>query len=262
MIFAQRNLGNAARGVLTLLLALPALASGVDFSAETMQQGAKGEPEVGNMYVSGERMRMESEREGRRMVQIVDHQRGLQWVLMPGEQTYMELRLPPEAAKGRPDANTSPCANAQGVTCRKVGEEAVGGRQAIKWEMTGNNDGKPATVSYWIDIERGIPVRQEMPGRRLIERRLVAQETVNGRAVEKWEMVAKDPSRPEFKQVEWYDPELELAVREQFPDGRIRELRNIRVGSQPEELFQVPAGFTRVEPPSAPTRGGGEPAQR
>ena len=47
---------------------------------------------------------------------------------------------------------------------------------------------------------------------------------------------------------QWYDRELQIAMREELPGGYFRELRNIRIGPQSDALFRVPAGYRLVEP--------------
>jgi hypothetical protein len=55
--------------------------------------------------------------------------------------------------------------------------------------------------------------------------------------------------------VQWLDPELGVPVRGKAPDGSTFELRGIRVGTQPADLFSVPAGFQKITPPQAQPGG-------
>ena len=59
---------------------------------------------------------------------------------------------------------------------------------------------------------------------------------------------------PDFN-VQWFDPELGVPVRGKGPDGSSFELRGIRVGAQPADLFTVPAGFQKIAPPQAQPGG-------
>jgi hypothetical protein len=83
----------------------------------------------------------------------------------------------------------------------------------------------------------------------------VANETLDGRAVEKWEMVATMPNQPETRTFQWFDPELELAVRQEYPGGFVSELKNVSVGKQPDHLFSIPAGYERVSAPKGMPEG-------
>ncbi len=89
-----------------------------------------------------------------------------------------------------------------------------------------------------------------------MELKLLCDDTIDSRATEKWQMTTVVPSQPPAVSLQWYDQQLKLAVREEFPGGDVRELKGIRVGSQPDELFTVPAGYTRKAPP----QGGPAPA--
>jgi hypothetical protein len=166
---------------------------------------------------------------------------------------------PPGAA---PSPAEDPCGGMPGLTCRNLGEEDLGGRKAVKWEIVASHQGQTMTSTQWIDKERGVPLRQEMPNGQTTELKFVAEEELEGRKVEKWEMVATMPDKPESRSYQWFDPELDLPVRQEMPGGVVSGMKNIRVGKQPDELFNVPAGYERMaaptgmpgQPPAAPGR--------
>ena len=79
---------------------------------------------------------------------------------------------------------------------------------------------------------------------------MIGPDTLEGRRVEKWEMTMRQGNQAPQTSTQWFDPELKLAVREEFPGGYVRELRNIHVGQQAMDLFQIPAGFQKVTPPA------------
>jgi hypothetical protein len=98
-----------------------------------------------------------------------------------------------------------------------------------------------------------------MPNGQIVELKLIGIEQIDGRSAEKWEMVTTAPKQQPMATFQWYDPELKLAVREEFPGGYVSELKNIRVDPQPDDLFAVPAGFVRKTAPApgpAPQPGG------
>lgn len=78
----------------------------------------------------------------------------------------------------------------KGGSCRKVGNETVNGRNAVKYEGT-NAKGESGTV--------------------------------------------------------WIDPKLQFPVKWQGKNGEAGELQNIQEGSQPANLFEVPAGYTKFD---------------
>jgi hypothetical protein len=231
-------------------------ANGLDtqFSAEAVQTSAKGEQgPVAKMFVGGNGMRRtEYSQNNQRVVQIAMPEQGMMWMVFPDQGSYMERRMPSMASGGSAGKDDNPCAGQPGLNCRLLGEETIDGRQAKKWEVSANRQGQVVTTTQWIDNERGFPVRQEMPRGGVMELKMTGTEQLRGRSVEKWEMVMTPPEgqgQP-IRSVQWFDPELEIAIREELPDGSVRELRNIQVGAQPESLFQVPAGYQKVEPPA------------
>jgi len=237
-------------GLAASLYAGGALA-GAEFSAEMVQQGPQGKAPSGKMYVGEKRVRTEMSHQGQQVIRVTDENRGVEWVLLPDQKQYMERKLggPPGGmqASAQPSSE-DPCGAVPGMTCRKLGEEEVGGRTAVKWEMVASQQGRTMKSTQWIDKDRGVPLRQEMPNGQVTELKFIAEEELNGRVVEKWEMVATMPDQQETRSFQWFDPELGLAIKQKFPEGMVSELTNIRVGKQPDELFNIPAGYERVDP--------------
>lgn len=245
--------------VLGAALAVTAQAeiAGVQFSAEMVSRGTDAPSASGKMYVGDGRMRIEMIQEGREIVRISDHHRRMEWILFPEQKSYLERSAPASAGDRSPapipapSAENNPCDGLQGVTCRRAGEEDVSGRAAIKWEMTVTHEGQTLTGAPWIDVQRGLPLKYLMPNGQSMELKMVGTETIEGRGVEKWEMTTVAPNQQPMRTFQWYDPELKLSVREEFPGGNVRELDNIQIGAQPDHLFTVPAGYSRMEMPPA-----------
>ncbi len=231
-----------------IALTSPSVLGGAQFSADTVQTGPQGQSVVGKTYVGDNRMRNEGTQDGKTYVQVVDNVKNVSYIILPDQKSYMEMALPPMAppsAQGKP---VDPCAGLQGVTCRKLGAEAVTGRAATKWEISGNAGGQTRTETRWIDDQRGDVLKVQASDGSGMEQRLVGNESYEGRAVEKWEISVLRPGQQPIRSVQWLDPELGIPVRQQGPDGSIRELRNIRVGPQPGDLFTVPASFQKIQP--------------
>jgi len=247
------------RSALLVLLAglVPALAlaqmgggSGAEFSATAVQTDSSGkEMMTFKMYVGADGMRRtETTQNGQRMVQIMVPTQGTLLMIFPDQKAYMERRGAPAPAV---DTSSDPCAGQPNLTCKLLGEEAVDGRPAKKWEIVSHHEGQTATGIQWIDAERGTPLRQQRPDGTLLELKMVGQENLQGRNVEKWEMTINPPSGQgdPVKTLQWYDPALKVFVRQELAGGGVSELRDIQVGPQPKELFQVPAGYQLVQPP-------------
>ncbi len=226
--------------------------AGVQFSADMVSRAPDGREETVKMYVGDGQMRKEMSQQDREVVQIIDQNRGLSWVLFPAQQTYLEQAAPAGAGDSAvppaaPSAESDPCAGMPGLTCQRVGEETVGGRTAVKWEMVMTHEGQSMQGTLWIDAERAIPLKHQMSNGENMELLMVGTDRIDGRQVEKWEMTTTAPNQQPTRILQWYDPELKLSVREEFPGGGVRELKSIRIGDQPDHLFAVPAGYTRVE---------------
>lgn len=227
--------------------------AGVQFSADMVSRGPNDQVTTGKMYVGTSRIRIEMAQQGRNVVRINDQDSQTEWVLLPEQKTYLERTMPrggdAHAAIKPPSAETNPCEGLEGLTCRRVGAEDVAGRSAIKWEMTVMRDGKTLTGAQWIDVERGLPLRYQMPNGQSMELKMLGAESIGGRSVEKWQMTTVAPNQQPVETFQWYDPELKLSVREEFPGGFVRELDNIQIGQQPDELFRVPEGYSKVDAP-------------
>lgn len=70
----------------------------------------------------------------------------------------------------------------------------------------------------------------------------VGTETVNGRSAVKYESVGASGDANYF----WIDPKLRFPIKWQSKGGA-GELRNIQEGTQPASLFELPAGFTKMD---------------
>jgi hypothetical protein len=72
--------------------------------------------------------------------------------------------------------------------------------------------------------------------------RKVGSDTVNGRSTIKYEATNANGETSYF----WIDPKLRFPVKWQGKNGSW-ELRNIQEGTQPVSLFEVPAGYTKMD---------------
>ena len=70
----------------------------------------------------------------------------------------------------------------------------------------------------------------------------VGDESINGRSTVKYETTGTNGEVNHF----WLDPKLRFPVKWQSK-GSSGELRNIQEGAQPASLFEVPAGFTKMD---------------
>lgn len=223
----------------------------VEFSADAIQKSPQAPPMQAKMFVGNKRVRKEYEANGQEYVEIFDANKQHAVLLMPRQHTYMEQTGPAAPLQGNSGEKRSPCDGVNGASCKKLGRESVHGRPADKWEMVIQGKGGDRRALYWLDADRGMLLKQILPDGTSTEMRMLSMETVNGRQTEKWEMTASNPNGQTLRSLQWYDPKLKIAIREEMPGGYTRELKNITVGAQASDLFEIPAGYTLVKNPQS-----------
>jgi hypothetical protein len=83
----------------------------------------------------------------------------------------------------------------------------------------------------------------------------MGQKTVQERVTQHWSItvLGEKGERP-YAQL-WVDPRLNVAIRESYADGLSVEMHHIREVPQPTHLFELPAGFIKVDLPTTPPAG-------
>ena len=117
-----------------------------DFSADVIGQSEEGAFE-GKMYVQGKNVRMEMAQ----MVTITRVDQKVVWMIMPSEGMYMEHPIKPR------DVIASGTAGE--VERKPLGQEAVNGKPADKFEVTYDYEGERSSVYEWVDPSLGMPVK-------------------------------------------------------------------------------------------------------
>ena len=190
---------------LGLMLAASFVLAQMEFSAEIVDLQKPGTPTMAKIYFAKDKIRIESQAGGPRAggAIIMNFATQTSIVLMAQQHMYMEMPAQAQSQRmGYASAffQAGDVENAcgdwqkmghQGASCHKVGNEAINGRDTVKYETT-NASGD---VSHF-----------------------------------------------------WLDPKLRFPVKWQGKnnDG---ELRNIQEGTQPANLFEAPAGFTKMNMP-------------
>jgi hypothetical protein len=224
----------------------------VEFSADVIQSIPQQESRQGRIYVGNDQVRTDINVDGKTMIQIIDIKQQTAYMLDPGQKSYMERKAGPgelNPGGGSAAKDTDPCAGMQNLACRRIGVESANGRPAEKWELENTAQGQSGKLVIWLDQERHIPVREILPDGATMEMRLLGKETLNGRNTEKWEMEATRPGGQSSVAYQWFDPELNMNIREEQPGGFVSELHNIRIGKQPSDLFIVPPGYKIISMP-------------
>ena len=242
----------------------PAGQSNVQFSAQAVQETTDGNNRNARIYVGDNQVRLEYYKGELLMAEVYDMKNRRVLLMVPQQETYLERSLPEGGMINPmlPPGDSNPCLHVPQATCRKLAQEPLFGRDADKWEMRVKQKGRELVSLHWMDDERHMPLREQWPDGTVSELRPLGEERLDGRPVERWEKKTTYPDGRITLSTQWYDPELQIAVREELADGKFRALRDIRVEPQPVQLFEVPAGYrqlesipagaARREPPPAP----------
>jgi hypothetical protein len=237
----------AACSALVMQAAGTPLAAGIEFSADARTTDLRNnQSATTRIYLGKEGARRKEYRHGeQQLIEIVKPAEGILWQLMPNTSSYYEYKIPAITPGPPPD---NPCTGAPALKCTTLGDETVHGRPARKWRIVAQTPQGQSQRTLWMDVERKVPLRQENQQGDVAEMRLLGKEQLEGREVEKWEM-SMTRRQQTLLSYQWYDPRLELTIREEIPGHSIKELNNIKEGSQAVGLFQVPAGFRKLQPP-------------
>ncbi|MEO5362205.1 MAG: DUF4412 domain-containing protein [Magnetococcus sp. DMHC-8] len=147
------------------------------------------------------------------------------------------------------------------------------GREGIRTEITQNDQPvwmifKPASKVVWTIFPKQqtymervglalewppLPEDEHSPCRnKKFHCKKLGLKTVNDRSVMHWTIsMVGDKGESPYAQL-WVDPRLNIAIRETYADGLTVEMHRIREGAQSAQLFELPAGFTKVTLPAKP----------
>ncbi|MEO5373495.1 MAG: DUF4412 domain-containing protein [Alphaproteobacteria bacterium] len=255
---------NAIAAGLVLLTAFEASA-GPSFTAEAVQTQQGQPPETGRIYFSDQGMRMEFQRQGRPVVQIIMPGQGLMRILFPQDKAYAEIKGPaaPDFAT-RPE---SPCPPPEAGRCERLGTETIDGVATETWRITpaaqptqpaqtGAQAGAGGSFQVWWDRQRRLPLRERHADGSTAQTTLKGKVSFQGRAVEHWETTFVGTDGKSRRAARLHDPELDVDVREDYPSGATRELRNIKLVPVDPGWFAVPADYRKVDPGQAGTQPG------
>ena len=76
----------------------------------------------------------------------------------------------------------------------------------------------------------------------------IGSDTFIGRAVDKYVVTDIEDGTPSESTI-WFDRELLFPIKVEADDGGM-EATSIKIGTQPDELFEIPAGYSEMQMPS------------
>ena len=111
----------------------------------------------------------------------------------------------------------------------------------------------PALMMYMempFDLRNKPMVTEKFDGE--IERKEVGSETIDGHPAKKYLITYKSGNKTD-QVYQWMATDINFPVKTAAVDGSwIQEFRNIKTGSQPVSLFEIPAGYQKMEIPGMP----------
>jgi hypothetical protein len=183
-------------------------------------------------------------------VQIFDNKNSKVIWLDSAKKVYIERELTDQQAApvmAGTEKKYNPCDDFPGAECTRLKSAELNDRQTDKWLITIRVDGRDQHVFQWIDKKHRILVRQENPDGSVLDVKILDDREVNGRKVRRVDINAIDSEGNSVHATQWYDPILDIVVRQQSDDGAIDELRNIKVETVNAEMFAIPDGYRTVD---------------
>ena len=109
----------------------------------------------------------------------------------------------------------------------------------------------PAQKSYMeMQLDPGMAPKTEIRGE--IERKQVGAETIDGHPAKKYLVTYKDGSKT-AQIYQWMAMDINFPVKTADINNKwTQEFRNIKVGPQPDNLFELPAGYKKMQIPQMP----------
>ncbi|PIU40978.1 MAG: hypothetical protein COS99_07895 [Candidatus Omnitrophica bacterium CG07_land_8_20_14_0_80_42_15] len=99
-----------------------------------------------------------------------------------------------------------------------------------------------------IDPKTVSSAAEKVPGE--IERTALGDETVDGRSTTKYKVVYTAANTEETV-LQWIDKETSIPIKVGSEDGTwLTEYRNLKVGPQPDSLFEMPEGYAKFNMPN------------
>jgi hypothetical protein len=235
--------------LITLFVLVSFNANAVSFTADAVQHRGT-ETSHAKMYWNDGSVRFEYLDQGVPMVQIFDNKnRKVIW-LDSAKKVYIERELTDQQSApvmAGTEKKYNPCSDFPGAECTRLKSAELNDRKTDKWLITIRVDGRDQHVFQWIDKKHRILVRQENPDGSVLDVEILDDREVNGRKVRRVDIDAIDSEGNSVHATQWYDPILDIVVRQQADDGAIDELRNIKLETVKAEMFAIPEGYRTVD---------------
>ncbi|MEK6528115.1 MAG: DUF4412 domain-containing protein [Nitrospirota bacterium] len=85
-----------------------------------------------------------------------------------------------------------------------------------------------------------------------IDRKLVGSEKIDGHPTEKYLITYKEGAKTE-KMYQWWATDINFPIKSADLNNEwVQEYKNIKMGPQPDKLFEAPAGYSKMQMPMMP----------
>lgn len=143
---------------LLTLMVLALSVNAAEISADMIHKSPMGSFK-GKMFLKGDNLRQEMNIKGEKQITIFRKDKGVVWVLMPGQMMYMEMMAGSQNNMTPVDPN-----ELEKIGKKKfIGKEEVNGYMCSKYHYL-FNDPSVGAATYWISEKLNFPVKMEMDG--------------------------------------------------------------------------------------------------
>jgi len=150
-------------------------ANAADITADMVHKSPMGTFK-GKMFLKGDNLRQEMNIQGEKQITIFRKDKGVVWILMPGQMMYMEM----SAGSQKNMAHVDPDELEKMGKKKFLGKEKVNGYMCSKYHLT-FHDPSIGASTYWISEKLNFPVKMEMEmpdGHMVMEYRNIQEKTM------------------------------------------------------------------------------------
>jgi len=143
---------------LITVMVLSVSVNAADITADMIHKSPMGSFK-GKMFLKGDNLRQEMDIKGEKQVTIFRKDKGVVWILMPGQKMYMEMMAGSQNNMAPVDPD-----ELEKIGKKKfIGKEEVNGYMCSKYHYT-FHDPSVGAATYWISEKLNFPVKMEMDG--------------------------------------------------------------------------------------------------